>query len=190
MGKLVVSEFTSLDGVMEEPGKWSLEFPRSDAQMESKTDELLTSDALLIGRVTYEGFAADWPSMLDDPVGYRKRMNGIPEYVVSSTLKKVGWKNSRLVKGDLVTEVKKPKAQMQRDILVFGGLRLSSQLLHHGLVDEQRPGLPERRQEPFKGSNQGWVQAHGRQGSCPRHPAPWIQLLKSRDVEVGSIGRT
>ena len=135
MGKLVVSEFASLDGVMEDPGKWSFGFPQSETQMKFKTDELFASDALLTGRATYEGFALPWPSMQDDPVGYGKRMNDIPKHVVTNTLSKVEWKNSILVKGDLVTEVKKLKAQIQRDVLVFGSLKLSSQLLQHVLVD-------------------------------------------------------
>ena len=138
MGKVVVSEFASLEGVMQDPGKWSIEFPRSETQMKFKTDEMFASDALLMGRATYEGFASAWPSMQDDPAGYGKRMNDIPKYVVTNTLSKVEWKNSILVKGDLVTEVKKLKAQIQRDVLVFGSLKLSSQLLYHGLVDELR----------------------------------------------------
>ena len=138
MSKPGVSEFASLDGVMEDPGKWSFEFPRSKTQMKFKTDELFASDALLLGRATCEGFASAWPSMQDDPAGYGKKMNDIPKYVVTGTLSKVEWKNSMLVKGDLVTEIKKLKAEIRRDILVFGSLKRSSQLLRHGLVDELR----------------------------------------------------
>lgn len=139
--RLVVSEFASLDGVMEEP-RWTFDYhnrhPWTEDQMSFKGGELFGSDALLLGRVTYQGFAAAWPSQQDDPQGYGKRMNAMPKHVVSKTLDKLEWTNSRLVKGDLVQEVTKLKEQPGKDLLVFGSLKLSAGLLERRLVDELR----------------------------------------------------
>lgn len=106
--------------------------------MSFKGAELFGSDALLLGRVTYQGFAAAWPSQQDDPQGYGKRMNTMPKHVVSKTLDKLDWTNSRLVKGELVQEVQKLKEQPGKDLLVFGSLTLSTELLESRLVDELR----------------------------------------------------
>src|SRR5437867_8616846 len=118
MRRIVVSEFVSLDGVMQAPGGreedasgsfkhggWSFKF-RDDQVPKYKLDELSASDALLLGRVTYEGFAKAWPSVKDD-AGFADKMNGMHKYVVSTTLKKVDWNNSRLIKGNIDEEVKK-----------------------------------------------------------------------------------
>ena len=135
--RVVVSEFASLDGVMGEPS-WTFQFPRTKDQMKFKLDELFNSDALLLGRITYQGFAAAWPNQQDDPDGYGKRMNSLPKYVVSDTLDKVEWNNSRLVRGGHANGIPEIKKQPGRDLLVFGSLRLANGLIEHGLADELR----------------------------------------------------
>src|SRR5262249_28498363 len=123
MSRLVVSEFVSLDGVMEDPGGaegfehggWNLKFG-SEEMYQYKLDELRASDALLLGRLTYEGFAKAWPSRTDE-VGFADRMNSLPKYVVSTTLNDVEWNNSRLIKGNVAEEVARLKQQPGQDIL-------------------------------------------------------------------------
>jgi len=134
--KLVVSEFVTLDGVAEEPGKWSFPF-WSEEISKFKFDELFSSDALLLGRVTYQGFATAWPSMTDD-AGYAKRMNSFPKHVVSKTLEKLDWNNSHLIKGDVEREVSKLKQQPGQDLLVFGSGQLVNALMQHDMIDEYR----------------------------------------------------
>src|SRR5205807_2441621 len=126
MGRIVVSELVSLDGVVEDRGGaekfkhggWSFKF-RGTLSSKYKLDEVFASDALLLGRVTYEGFAKAWPTMKDD-VGFADKMNSMPKYVVSTTLKKLDWNNSRLIKANVAEEVKKLKQQPGKDILVYG----------------------------------------------------------------------
>ncbi len=142
MRKVVVSEFVTLDGVMEDPGGgekfehggWSFKF-WSDEAAKFKFDELFASDALLLGRVTYQGFAAAWPSMKDE---FADRMNSLPKYVVSTTLNEVEWNNSRLIKGNVAEEVSKLKQQPGQDILVGGSRTLVQTLMQHDLIDEYR----------------------------------------------------
>src|SRR5436853_6173883 len=144
MRMIVVSELVSLDGVVEDPrggekfkhGGWSFKF-RDDQVPKYKLDELEASDALLLGRVTYEGFAKAWPSVKDD-VGFADKMNNMSKYVVSTTLKKLDWNNSHLIKTNVVEEVKKLKQQPGQDILVYGSGKLVNTLLKHDLVDELR----------------------------------------------------
>ena len=137
MRKVVVSEFVALDGVMENPG-WTFGF-ESDDRNQYKFEELRAADALLLGRVTYEGFAAAWPSMLGETGEYGEWMNGYPKYVVSETLQgPLEWQNSVLLKGDLAKAVMRLKAQEGKDILVFGSAQLVNTLHEHGLVDEYR----------------------------------------------------
>ena len=102
MRKVIVSEFVSLDGVAENPA-WTFQFG-SEEQEKYKFDELFASDALLLGRVTYEGFAKAWPTIKDEG-GFADRMNSIPKYVVSTTLKELEWNNSHLLKGNIAEEV-------------------------------------------------------------------------------------
>ena len=135
MRKLVVSEFVTLDGVFEDPS-WTRQF-RSQEGEAFKFAELKAADALLLGRVTYEGFAAAWPGMAEQTGEYGAMMNGYPKYVASSTLEKAEW-NASLLRGDLAEEITKLKAQPGRDILVFGSGRLVETLLRHELVDEYR----------------------------------------------------
>ena len=142
---VIVSEFVSLDGVIEDP-RWTFRF-MSEERENFKFDELTASDALLLGRVTYEGFAAAWPSMMEQYRGprraalgeYAEMMNCYPKYVVSTTLEEpLGWNNSTLIKGNVAEEVTKLKQQPGKDILVFGSGALVNTLMRHGLIDEYR----------------------------------------------------
>ena len=135
MRKLVVSEFVTLDGVFEDPA-WTFPF-RSEEGEAFKFAELQAADALLLGRVTYQGFAAAWPGMAEQTGEYGAMMNGYPKYVASTTLDTAEW-NASLLKGDLAEEVAGLKGQSGRDILVFGSGRLVETLLRHNLVDEYR----------------------------------------------------
>jgi len=132
--KLVVAEFVSLDGVMEAPEKWSFQF-WNDEIARYKRDELFASDAHLLGRVTYQIFASAWPSRTDEE-GFADSMNSLPKYVVSTTLKKAEWKNSHLIRENVVEEVSKLKQQPGQDILVAGSATLVQTLIQHDLIDE------------------------------------------------------
>jgi dihydrofolate reductase len=141
MSRIVVTEFVSLDGVMEDPGGaesythggWTAKF-RDPEGMKFKLDETVASDALLLGRVTYEGFAKAWPGM-NDEVGFADKMNSMPKYVVSSTLTDPTWNNTTVLGGDLVAEVTKLKQSDGGDILVAGSASLVNGLLENDLVD-------------------------------------------------------
>jgi dihydrofolate reductase len=133
MKTIIVTTFISLDGVAEAPEKWSLKF-WNDEISTFKNDELFAVDALLLGRVTYEGFAASWPSRKGD--AYSDRMNNMPKFVVSTTLNAVNWNNSRLIGSDAPAEIAKLK--QQQTLLVFGSMTLVETLTQHGLVDEYR----------------------------------------------------
>ena len=145
MGRIVVTEFVSLDGVMEAPGGgedfkhagWTFEINRGDEGDKFKLDETLSSEALLLGRVTYEAFASAWPSRTDE-VGFADKFNSMPKYVVSSTLENPEWNNSTVLKGDVAEEVAKLKRQHDGDIVVHGSARLVQTLVEHDLVDELR----------------------------------------------------
>jgi dihydrofolate reductase len=143
MGKIVITEFVSLDGVMEDPGGsenfkyggWSFEIPRGDEGDQFKLDETMSSDALLLGRVTYEGFADAWPSREGD---FADKFNTMPKYVVSSTLSDPSWNNTTVLSGDVREEVESLKQQHDGDIVVHGSARLAQTLFEHDLVDELR----------------------------------------------------
>ena len=142
MGKIVVTEFVSLDGVMEDPGGaegfkhggWTFEFDQGDEGNQFKLNETLEAEGLLLGRVTYEGFAAAWPSM-EDPVGFADKMNSMPKYVVSSTLENPEWNNSTVVSIDAVARL---KDEVDGVILVGGSAQLAQSLIELDLVDELR----------------------------------------------------
>ena len=136
MRKIIVTEYLTLDGVMEAPNEWSFQF-WSDEAARYKFDELFSSDALLLGRVTYQGFAAAWPSVKDE-AGFADRMNGLPKYVVSTTLEKAEWNNSTIIKENVVDEVRSLKEQPAQDILVAGSADLVSALMAHNLIDEYK----------------------------------------------------
>ncbi len=147
MGKLVATEFITLDGVIEDPGGgeadkfdrggWAFQFERGEQGDKFKLDETLEAEALLLGRVTYEGFAAAWPSMTDE-VGFADKMNTMPKYVLSSTLQDLTWSNSTRLEGDVADEVAKLKEQVAGEILVAGSAMLVQMLIDHDLVDELR----------------------------------------------------
>src|ERR671930_876913 len=144
MGRIVVTEFVSLDGVMEDPGGaedfkyggWTFEFDRGEGD-KFKLDETMASGALLLGRKTYEGFAAAWPSRTDD-VGFADKFNSMPKYVVSSTLENPTWNNSTVLKGDLKEEVEKLRDSVDGDVVVHGSAQLAQSLIEQDLVDELR----------------------------------------------------
>ena len=143
MGKIVVTEFVSLDGVIEDPGGsekfkyggWSFEISRGDEGDKFKLDETMGSAGLLLGRVTYEGFAQAWPSREGE---FADKFNTMPKYVVSSTLDAPEWQNTTVLKGDVVEEVTKLRREQDGDIVVHGSARLAQTLLEHDLVDELR----------------------------------------------------
>jgi dihydrofolate reductase len=143
VGRIVVTEFVSLDGVMEDPGGaegfrhggWSFAFSRGDEGDKFKLDEAFSSEALLLGRVTYEGFAEAWPSREGE---FADKFNTMPKYVVSSTLGEPEWNNSTVLRGDVVEEVAKLRQQQDGDIVVHGSGRLVQTLVEHDLVDEFR----------------------------------------------------
>jgi dihydrofolate reductase len=146
MRKIVVVEYVTLDGVMQdpggaekdtfEPGGWTAPYWHDEIG-KVQLDTLMACDALLLGRLTYQGFAAAWPSMKDE-AGFADRMNGLPKYVASGTLRELEWNNSHLLEGDPAEAVAKLKQQPGRDILVFGSATLVRGLLEHDLVDEYR----------------------------------------------------
>jgi dihydrofolate reductase len=143
VGRIVVTEFVSLDGVMEDPGGaesfkyggWTFEINRGDEGDKFKLDEAFSSEALLLGRVTYEGFAAAWPSRDGE---FADKFNSMPKYVVSSSLGEPEWNNSTVLKGDVTEEVAKLKQEQDGDIVVHGSARLAQTLIEHDLVDEFR----------------------------------------------------
>ena len=147
MGRIVVSEFVSVDGVMEDPGGsegtrnagWTFRFDRGTGGDEFKLNEVLDAEALLLGRVTYQGFAKAWPTM-EDPVGFAAKMNAMPKYVVSNTLtdSDAAWSNSTVLRGDVVAELTALKARLDGDLLVNGSASLVQLLTQHGLIDEYR----------------------------------------------------
>ena len=143
MGRIVVTEFVSLDGVVEDPGGaenfkyggWSFEISRGDEGDKFKLDEAFSSEALLLGRVTYEGFAAAWPSRDGE---FADKFNSMPKYVISSTMEDPEWNNTTVLEGDLVQAVAKLKEEQEGDIVVHGSPQLVQGLLEHDLVDELR----------------------------------------------------
>jgi dihydrofolate reductase len=143
MGRIVVTEFMSLDGVIEAPGgddnfvrgAWTFEFDRGDEGNQFKVDETMNSAALLLGRRTYDGFAAAWPQREGE---FADRFNAMPKYVVSSTLTNPSWTNTTVLAGDVVDAVRTLKNEQTGDIVVHGSARLVRALVEHDLVDELR----------------------------------------------------
>lgn len=141
MGRIVVTEFVSLDGVIQAPGGgedfkyagWTFDISRGEEGDRFKLKELQDSEALLLGRATYEGFAAAWPSRTGD---FADKLNRMPKYVISSTLKKPDWNNTTVLKGDVVEETAKLKQRLKGDIYVHGSGQLVRALIDNDLVDE------------------------------------------------------
>ena len=140
MGRIVVTEYISVDGVVEAPSGteaferigWTDGFSRGPEGEQFKVDETMASDAQLLGRITYEVFAASWPHFEGEFADY---FNAMPKYVVSSTLKDPEWTNTTVLSGDVVEEVRKLKQQHERDIVVHGSPQLAQTLIEHDLVD-------------------------------------------------------
>ena len=143
MGNVVVSEFVTVDGVMEDPGGaegferggWAFQFDRGPEGDKFKLDEVMASDALLLGRVTFEGFAAAWPSRSGE---FADKFNTMRKYVVSKTLGEPEWSNSTVIRGDVAAAVAKLRREPGGDILVNGSAQLVRELAEHDLVDEYR----------------------------------------------------
>ena len=140
MAKIVVTEFVSLDGVMQAPGGedfkypgWTFEFDRGDDGNQYKVDETMEADALLLGRITYESFAGAWPSRDGE---FADKFNTMPKYVVSSTLDNPEWNNTTVLKGDAAEEAAKLKEELDGVIQAPGSLRLVQALLESDLVDQ------------------------------------------------------
>jgi dihydrofolate reductase len=144
MGKIVVTEFVSLDGVFEDPGGaegtkhggWTFAVNRGAEGDQFKIDELREAEVQLLGRVTYDGFAAAWPKMDGDEFG--QKMNAMPKYVVSKTLGSADWNNSTILSGDVAEDVGTLRSETDGVILIAGSGQLVQGLLAHGLVDELR----------------------------------------------------
>jgi dihydrofolate reductase len=144
MGRLVVSEFITVDGVVEDPGGegferggWAFRFDRGSEGDRFKLEEVMAAEALLLGRVTYEGFARAWPER-SDQVGFAEKMNSMPKYVASRTLREPRWSNSKVLEGDVTDAVRKLKHKVDSELLVNGSVALAQTLLEHDLVDELR----------------------------------------------------
>jgi dihydrofolate reductase len=143
MGKIVVTEFISTDGVIEDPGGsedyehsgWSFQIDRGDDGNKFKLDETMATDALLLGRVTFQGFADAWPSREGD---FADKFNSMPKFVVSTTLDEPEWNNSTVISGDVAAEVEKLKERFANDIVVHGSAQLVNTLKEEDLVDEYR----------------------------------------------------
>jgi dihydrofolate reductase len=136
MGKIVVTEFMSLDGVIDEP-RWTFGFNRGTEGDKFKFDELFAADAMLLGRVTYQGFAQAWPSYTDEE-GFADRMNSMPRYVVSNTLADADatWGPATVIRGDVPAELTRLRKEFDGTLLVHGSVQLTHALIEHGLVDE------------------------------------------------------
>jgi dihydrofolate reductase len=145
MSKVVVSQFITLDGVFQDPGGsegsdrggWAFQFDRGQEGNQFKLDEVMAAGALLLGRVTYEGFAQAWPSRKDE-VGFADKMNSMPKYVVSTTLDRGDWNNSTVIRGNVPEEVRRLKEYVDGDILINGSGQLVQTLMQHDLIDEYR----------------------------------------------------
>lgn len=177
MGKLVVSEFITLDGVIENPGGsedtphggWSFRHPAPEGQ-QFKFDELRASEVQLLGRVTYEGFAAAWPAMEESTGEFGQKMNAMPKFVVSSTLTEPAWNNTTIISGNLAAAVAELKRRYDGDILVAGSASLVRSLAEHNLVDEYRLMV-----HPV-------LLGHGERLFPDGFPAADLQLAESRKV--------
>jgi dihydrofolate reductase len=143
MGRIVVSQFVTVDGVVEDPGGsehfdrggWAFAYDRGEEGDRFKLDEVMSAEALLLGRRTYEGFAAAWPSREGE---FADKFNSMPKYVVSSTLTEPDWNNTTVIDGDVAEGVGRIKGEVGGDILVNGSVQLTEALVEHGLVDEYR----------------------------------------------------
>lgn len=139
MRKIINSTYITLDGVVEKPQNWHWSRPADPRTDTVQTDLLLACDAVLMGRRTYDSFAAAWPSRSGDPLS--DRMNSIPKYVVSTTLKNPDWSNTTVIANDVVAEIRKLKQHPGQDIVQYGFGTVSTLLMENGLLDELRVWL-------------------------------------------------
>ena len=143
MGRIVLTEFVTLDGVMQDPGGadgfarggWAFKFERGPEGDKFKYDETMAADMLLLGRITYEGFSKAWPTMTGE---FADKMNNMPKMVVSSTLKDPTWKNSKVISSNVVEEISRLRSSTGGNILVAGSGQLAQALMENDLVDEYR----------------------------------------------------
>jgi len=144
-GRIIATDYISLDGVIEDPvgmensglGDWTGPFSRGPLGDKFKLEELTAAGALLFGRLTYDGFAAVWPSVKDE-AGFADRMNSLPKYVASRTLKEASWNATTVISHDLVAETKALKSKYDGDILIYGSASIVHALAPHDLIDEYR----------------------------------------------------
>ncbi len=136
MRKIIVSTFVTLDGVMEAPETWSFDFHSEDT-LKSALDLLLASDALLLGRTTYEAFAGSWPGR-EDPMGFADKMNSMPKHVVSTTLTEPTWNGTQIISDDVLERVRDLKQGDGGHLLMYGSATLMRSLMQHDLIDELR----------------------------------------------------
>ena len=144
MGRIVVSKFISLDGVIEAPGGgegfehdgWTFDFEQGEEGQAFKVGEVTDAVGLLLGRITYEGFAAAWPAMEAETGEFGKKMNEMPKYVVSSTLSDPDWKNSQVLEGDVADAVRELRDEVDGNIYINGSAQLVQELLANDLVDQ------------------------------------------------------
>lgn len=140
--RIIVANYVSIDGVIEDPvgmegsglGNWTGPFKRGPEGDAFKHEELFASEALLLGRVTYDAFAAVWPTVKDD-TGFAERINSMTKFVASNTLRQAAWSNTTVLSGDAVEQVRTLKQKLGGDILVYGSASLVHALMPHGLVD-------------------------------------------------------
>lgn len=143
--KLVLSCYTSLDGVMQDPvgmensglGNWTGAFNRGPEGDNVMHEELMQADIVLLGRTTYDGFAAVWPSV-DDQAGFGRKMNSVRKYVASNTMKQAEWANTSVLSGDVASAVRELKSGSGGDILIYGSAGLVHALMPHSVIDEAR----------------------------------------------------
>ncbi len=135
MGRIVVSEFLSLDGVMEAPQNWHFPFISPDMAA-ATTAQILEADALLLGRATYEEFAGQWPSKHNNEYGIANKLNAMPKFVVSNSLETVSWNNTAVIRGQVLEAVAELKRTVNGTISVTGSATLIEALKHAGLIDE------------------------------------------------------
>lgn len=145
MRRLIVSAYTTLDGVVQDPvgmensglGNWTGPFTRGPEGDTIMHEELMAADSVLLGRISYEGFAAVWPNINDD-TGFARKMNSMRKYVASNTIEQAEWTNTTVLSGDVVSAVRKLKSESGGDIVIYGSAGLVHSLLPHGVVDEMR----------------------------------------------------
>jgi dihydrofolate reductase len=141
--KIIATDYISLDGVIQDPvgmersglGDWTGPFSRGPEGDEFKHEELMRADALIFGRLTYDGFAAVWPLVKDS---FAERMNSLPKYVASRTLTNATWNNTTIIGSDLIGEVRSLKERPGGDMLIYGSASIVHALMPQELVDEFR----------------------------------------------------